>query len=498
MSFHVKAIFSSILFYLVLLCFFGYEIGLGDSVEFLGYTLNRNNPNFITGDLYISTMNTMLLNERSVFASVISIFSFDFPILFFCLHALLSIVLLLGLFRIAQFLLNDFTSSFFAIAFSFVFFYGFNAGANELYHNNLQGTTFSVAFGVWAIYCFLLNRILIGYFLVFCAMLFQPLEGFQLLLLCGGASIFLSFCNNTLLRSLLFFVLFLLPSGLYVWFLVNQQITGLGGLSPADYFDSVFVMRFPHHFIPQFFSKKGMLVLSVLYILALPYFYRRNAFVFNFLVLMGLGSFIYCIDLYFGPGALVKSWWFRSTIWLKLFGFIGVFGWLKEFFSIRKYYFGSCVLLALFCSVVFVGFYRGNIQRKNYHLGQAYKMLNPEIDICIKASQVVPPDAVFVHPLDFTALSYYGKRASYVSYKTIPRTDNGILLWKERLKLVYSLEPKRYSPAELENAVHANYLKADLDLLKNEGVSHAIFTTNHAIGQRRVVAKNDLYKIVEL
>lgn len=484
-------------FYFLLILFFGYQVGTGDSIEFIGYSVVKGISIFQTKDLFVMDMVSMPVNERWAVAGVISLLPDNYPVFYLITHAALTIVLLLGLGELVSIYISSTYVKFLVVFFSVIFFYGWNTGANELYHNNLQSTTFSTAAGVWGLVYFLKSRYSLAYFLTLISLVFQPVEGFHLMILFFGVSMVGFLMDKRQFKKMIVSLLFTSISFAYILYLLSNQNVNGGGLEATEYFRTVFEMRFPHHFIPHAFSKKGILLNSVLIVVSLIFYFQRDKQVFWFILLMALGVIVYCLDLYLGFHLLTPSWWFRSTIWLRVLGFIAVGSVVWQFFSDYLLKYLAIGITAISILVLFFLFKENILSGSYYHIGERYKAIDKEIDICIKLNNSAPEIAVIAQPFEFTANTYYGRRPSVLSYKAIPRTKNGIAIWSKRVKEVYQVTPGKYESSEIIDSANANFSKVSTEYLKSLGVTHVI-ANKESIVEGELIEANEKFKIVKI
>ena len=117
------------------------------------------------------------------------------------------------------------------------------------------------------------------------------------------------------------------------------------------------------------------------------------------------------------------------------------------------------------------------------------------VKIALKARELTPQDALFIHPMGYTELKFYGQRSSFVDYKVLVHTRAAMHVWADKVRTLYGMgwdlpqtDPSRYRQAD-------SFFEAlsceDLRLLKQKGVTHMLVSAEDGL------SCNVLQKIAE-
>lgn len=479
---------------------FGYQVGLEDGSEFLPFVKKLKHPDLYPLDLFVQSMNGMVWNERTIFSFFFSIFD-NLDLAGFIAHFCLSFLLSLGVLVLSDFVLKDVMWSSGTALIILIILHNIDLGGTTLHYNNIQGENFANTFGVWALVAIVYQKELFSLILLILATLFHPLIGLQLFLSFSSAY-FMTLILSKEYSKLKYWGAGLIIYGVCVGWLIYKIFVGHKGahnsISDIEFMNLTYYFSLSVHYTPHYFSKKGYLLHAFLLIVGI-YYNKNNLLFFKYLlIVLFLGYLLYTIGYYNSNFLITSSWWFRTTMWLKLIGIISLVALLKDVVSDRfsNYFLALTIGLTLFLIVI-----NYKSEYRIYPWTDARKV-NQEIDIALECKKITRINSLFIHPFFFTALKYYGERSSYVEYHRIIRSRQEIQQWYNRLFTVYKLDRKTqlHKNPNFYAEMNANYNQiSDLQLLelKKEGVTHVIFDNNHNTAFK-VLYQNQKYKLVLL
>ncbi len=521
-----------LLFFLLLATFasWGYNFGRGDHSEIIPYAYYLNGKWQDNFPLFLENIISYFPNERFATAFLISLFGEYIPIAVLILHIMTTYFLMLGIFRIANIFLKD------GLAFCVVWLlmlplWGINFGGNELYYNNFQASTISKSIAVWAIYFYLKNQFSKSFYLFTLSTLFHLLAGLQIGFLFLIIYFITNFYDSKKIPRLYFsqwlFIVFSLIYAISMKFSLekDQQI-----LSSSQYFEAMFYWKFNEHYAPLDFQKIG----TILYLGSLTlglYFFKQNRTVFWFFIFQMIGGVIYFLGFYVLQSNFITSLqWFKTSLWIKLFGIIAWMGILNQFvhkvtqkywlyislilslslvilvfkfnriflalgsmgviFAIVQHRLNDFYIMIMLCFIAFSGFFRA---KERVPLDVFYK--DESIQFCYKIKELKEIQQVIV-PIDFTYLESYAQKPAYVNFISTPKKNKFFANYLERIKEVYGLIPK-CSPIKKEiETAKSFYNKKDWNYwskFKENRVTHIITENVRFEGKNPVLSLGKWY-----
>lgn len=480
-----------IFIYLLLIFRHGYEYGRSDQIEILPYALKMAGIQNYTGDFFTDAISQVVPNERFMMAAFLSVFGNSQEIAVFLLHIVITLCLIAGMLRIAEHFLQDFHLAIIAFLLTQIVFFYWNLGGNELYGNDLQGSTFAEVLAVWAIVFFIEKKYIQSFSLLTIGIGFQAIAALQVVLLMAGVLTFEQISNllkgqfsldkqtKSIFISLLIFGIFGL--GYIFWIKKASDGASISANEAQAIFDITFRFRNPHHFMPSAFSLKGWLLMPICAGASL-YFFRKNKDMMLIFAMAGSIILLYTIGVEIFESRTIASFQaYKMTIWLKFLGIIAVWGIIKSKFSIPifKIYWEKSLLIAgisLLLGIIFL--FPSLIPYPISFDFKKYKERGEEVAICQAIQAKTPLNAVFITPFSFTEVPIYAKRAAYISYKANMRHAPHIFEWANRLQTLYGLDYV-HKKWDIDNAPthYENLSEAQLIALQKQGVTHAIFQT---------------------
>ena len=495
---------SSFFWVFLLLLRYGYQVGLGDSVEFLTFALQINNPDLYRYDLFMQSMLSMGWNERTLFGYFFSFFS-DPEYAAFIIHLLLAYFLALGIQVATHKFVQNFWWSQVATGLVLILFLPIDLGGNFMYYNNLQGASFAKTMGVWVIVAWLYHCRALGIGLLIPATWWQPMVGFQLFLAYSAAYLYYTWSihnKKEIKYALLSCLLYLCFAGWLVALIFVGHTEDSASVSVEKFMELSYRFTLYCHYTPHYFSKKGFLLHVLLLGIAVVFFKSRNKPLYYFILTLLAGYLIYLFGYYvLNNYLIISSWWFRTTMWIKLLGTIAGVALFADWTK-KNYYFLYKWIPVL--SIVAVLFICIKYKAENYMFPWGnYTQLNDELDIAYQCKKLTEKDAIFIQPYEFTALKYHGQRSSYVEPDRILRKRKDIVIWYNRLGSVYRLyDTKQLARNPYFNAEGTSDYKklgaADLAKFKLEGVNYIIVYADMNYKNAVLLYKNKTYQLLKL
>ena len=489
------------------MAFHGYIFGGNDLVEVLPYALYLNDTSLYPHDFFIQHISTESINERILIAKLLAVFGGSMEYVAALLHAVCSMSLLLGLYKIAQrYILNEvFIWGFLLL--TFFPLYNINLGGNELYYNMFVSSTFAKGIAVWAVYFFLEKAWTKAYGLISLIAFIQPIVGAQLFILFTGVAIvgnWFGFLTVKWSKLIGLTVLFLLTAG--IW-LVTLKLSMSAGMIDQNLFMEIIEFRLPHHFFPSYYSKKNALVLLPLFLIGLYYFRKADQQLFWFFIiaLIGLPVFVIGVEVLLNS-TVVATQWFKTTIWLKAFSVLALMALLekskigqKTQSLLQRLLYPSLVLLAVFSiGIIYAPF--SVFKKRPYDFFFASKT-TPEVQIALMAKEKTPKNAVFVLPVEFSAFKYHSQRSSYVDYKTIIHRNDAFQEWYQKVKTIYKVDIKtRRSGKDPVQVAAQNYAQLDVATINNlaqNGVTHLVMPIASKLNYP-LITENEAFAIYKI
>ena len=509
---------------LILRC--GYEFGRCDQNEMMPYVLMLGNSKLFSADLFLSTIVSIVPNERWTFVHLLALWACKLELWTFILHFICSISLLRGMEKIASLYIKNDYVVWLSILITTLVLYNKNLGGNELYYHYLVPGGMSKAIGIWGLYAFLKEKYFQSLVFFFLATLFHPLSGFQpglvviAVLFANVIREYTPFKQGNLSvnvsKTLQYTLFYFGTAGLWLILLKYKLDHSAIGGNPQDLFNIIFRFRTPHHHLPFSYPIWAYTLLTILIWAAFSYSvkekYDQLAF---FLVITFVGGIVYIIGVELLESPLIASLqWFKMTIWVKFLGVVCVLAALETFlrqmggkylafFNFKVPFFIDLVatsILILFSWVTIVFVPEILPWKVHYDLLDKQYKNDLVIDICLKAKQLTAENAVFVHPLNMTELQYYGERSCYVDWKAFPRHPFWVQKWGERIEEVYGLSYEY--PPKNKNAYADTFYKnlniSRLSQLSEKGVTHFITFATANVEGMELLAENKEYKLYKI
>ena len=299
MKFSSKILFA-ILVWSLLILRFGYSYGTGDQVELLPYTLFLHDSGLYAHDFFIQGLNASVPNERTVMANLLLPFVNHLEIFCFIFQFLSSIILILGLEKLAsRFIANKYLT-WLAVLVAMIPLNDFSLGNLELYSVCFQASGLATAIIVWAINLFLDRKYLFAATLISIATFIQLLEGLDVMMVLCAVLLIAVLRKEVSVKTFLGFVfLYAFTAVIYLGMIFMQKNIS-ADISNQELFKILFEFRHPHHFIFSAFPKIKMLVFFTLTATAVLFFSLRSKTLFQFVLIGLVGIIVYAFAVEIG------------------------------------------------------------------------------------------------------------------------------------------------------------------------------------------------------
>ncbi|MGQ9862990.1 MAG: hypothetical protein ACUVRD_00680 [Bacteroidia bacterium] len=430
----------------------------------------HEDPSFWLSDFHVAEYLKKPFHWRSLPVFFLRFLAFT-PLLKALWHGVFSVILFIGLWRMAYHFIGHPSWSSVAVLLVLPFLYHLNWGSNELYYNHLHPSLPAKALASWVWVGFLERkapRFALSFLLL--STFFHVQVGFH------TAVLSLPFWRRALPKiRLLEVVLLCLLGALFGWVFLQNQ----GFLSQEMFYSYGVHFRLNLHFDPKVFPLSRHLFFGFFLVAILILAWRRAPDVFlSFLLLAGLIS-LYLWDLYFFRMGLASLQVPRATVWVKpffvflLLGYLRGKGLLTESFSLPA---ASWLVVAAVEAFLLWRLARYP-QTATYYAWQETSL--PEVQLAQKMHQVLPPSALVAGPFDIPHLSiaqvshrhWYSMPGFFAFGKTF------LPLYAERVRNLYGLVPpasQSWSLLAPEANRHYYALCHEPDSLRRWGITHLV------------------------
>ena len=460
---HLKLLLFAALIYALFLVWHGYEFGGNDQIEILPYALKIQDSSLYANDFHLSYLLQSPINERTVVAHLLAIGNGNLAWWTFFLHAFCGITLIIAIVKISkQFIDNEYIIYLFLLVY-FVFFYKFNLGGNDVFYNQFSGSVAAKVLVAWAFYFATKNKFWFAVLMCILATFLQTIAGIQgAILVCvfllGRAFFEHGFEGFKSIKLYFFPIAYIACTGYFLYLLFSAFNSS--ALTQAELYH-IFELRLPHHFLPHTFHVLNYAMFSILIFSSLYLSWKSKSPFFFVILVSIIGCLVYTIGVYSSfPKLFLSTQWFKTTIWVKLFSVMMLFGALEKsrFFQTKYKYFWEMSLV--FMAVIILCF---TVLRFNVYQLPFVDYYSPEKDMGEFANQNLPKDALIMVQ-DATAFKYFSQRSEYFNYKSVVHREDGLKEWFARYENVYQKEYHKIpSPAYLEK-------------LKSLGITHILWS----------------------
>ncbi|HLP51880.1 MAG TPA: DUF6798 domain-containing protein [Chitinophagales bacterium] len=506
--------FSQILFavfaWSLLILRFGYRYGTGDQVELLPYTLFLDNPLLYPHDFFIQGLHVSVPNERTVMANLLLPFVKWLEITCFMLHLLTTVVLVLGLEKLARRFVKNKYVAWLSILITLIPLNDFTLGNVELYSDCFQASALAVAIVVWALNLFLDKKYLAASVLMSAATFIQLLEGLDVMMVLCVILFIAAIKREVSWKTLLGFVsVYAFTAGIYLVFIFIQKSAPAPVFCENDLFAILFQFRHPHHFIFSAFPLSKTIIFFFLSALSILFFALRSRQLL-FFVLIGLaGIVVYALSVDVLHSTFIGNFQFyKITQWIKFLGVVASLGLFAEIIekhtALWHTFKGELYLLVLAtvaCWILVLNFSTSlpySVPFQLFGMKQSDDMIN----ICQQIKQATPTDAVFIQPFENTELKFYAQRSSYVEFKANVRNKRFVCDWARRIEQVYNVGPadkeSGFMLQERADSFFYSQSFAELTGFKNREVTHLLTNKKMKPQLGSLILSNSTYEVYKL
>lgn len=512
--FTLSSMITAMAITLCLLLQYGYSIGASDSSELMPYALKMQDPSLYKHDFFLSFLSSHEPNFRSTFASLISRIGSPSFILIFVFHLLTSLLLVMGLDRLASLHIRNSAWRFAALFFALILYPYWALGAHQFYYPFLVSSGLACALAPWAL------------------LFFIRMDWFRASLLLGiitllhgsvGLSLFLALSLTLLilrkgewLRSFKLSLNWILPFTLtggisLLRIFMNRESSD----DSSRFFDIYFAFRNVHHYFIEARPLIYLLPGFVLWALSLMFLYRKKAVFYFILASSGL-MFIYFFGVEYLHAPLIASLQlYTLSPWLLFFGWLSLFSIAEDILLTLSDAFDERIKPILRVLVVFLilDLFLLRVSREeqlftgNIMIHSNEEMKDPELtDIYKHILQETPKDALFVYPPDLSSFKFFSRRSSYVDFKQVIPDAQWCKEWEQRARLIYGIDiyaaEKGFTAMEVareffESQSSTVYPSNLLQAWKKVGITHVLRRRQGDISPDCVLANSE-YEVILL
>lgn len=442
------------LFFTVTVLFLnGYRYGGGDMEEHLPQVFKKLNPALYPYDYFVNPA-TAHFTIRTVYVNTISFFSQLLPVATVCFafYVLCTFCVVVYTRKITAYFFKDAYSSYLAPVLALIFFHIWSVGSNEVLDFDLTCSVFASAFCVPAVYYVLRKRYWVAGVLLGLASLYQLLQGLQLygilLLLLALLPADKKWSNTGRLSAgYMLAGAYVLVSIFYRQFFMPQPKADMArfyeiltGIYEGHYKASAFPLK-------NYLQSLSILAVSVGLLFINRHNDRRFWAIFFGIIVGGCIAYYGATELLHW-NAIYKLQWFKTTIWISLFGAVIISGYvgrlLSRYLKIDPY---QPVLLLLLLGMViwqclFVYSVPGIIRKSwagKYMVGPYY----PKTDLNRMHAWIeknTPIDAIILAmPFDVSLLCET-KRSTPTGSRAIIHEPDFILNWYSHFASIYAID----------------------------------------------------------
>lgn len=428
----------SVVYVLIFLLWKGIVFNTADQGEHLSLVYKALDPSLYAHDFYVDaawnnfTIRFYYVHLVSWLAKWLTV---EWAVNILLFTALTSSVL--AWIRIARWISEDKVTGYIAPFLIFFIFYGWTIGGNAIQYNLLICSTLAKAIAPWALYLALRNRWLPAGIMLGISGLFQILVALQLALVLG-AYLLLKFRWKSLAGFAIMFTLFAAPM---LFPILYRQFAPDVVSNNALYYDVLYKIRNPHHYLPSLFPLSHYLKAVLLWLLAFvsgKYFIENQQVkqILRWIGIIAAGLLVYSMLLeFFQVQAIGKLQFFKTTIWAAAFSAIIVSIVVEN--ALVKYTarFPASVSGILFALIwLIVAHYKNDTPLGFDHRTDRQKELT-EVHLWI--AQNTPKDALFATFASNESFICEAKRSQFVAWNPIIHEPWFIIEWYYRFRELY-------------------------------------------------------------
>lgn len=434
-----QALAIAVLFILVK----GYTFNTGDQAEHLPQVYQMLDQELYPHDYFVQETN-QIFTVRYYYEWLISGGAKIMPVATWCFLLMLffTTVMAYSIQRIYETLFPAQKLSWLASILVLIVFNSWTVGGNGLFGNSLICSLIAKSAATFGLWRFLKGDVIgSGVSLAF-AVIFQPLVGLQLMMVQGFSLLLRQKWKEIVILGLSYAIL---ASPMIVPLLTRQA--AISGDEPQMFWDVMYRFRNYLHYLPglfpttHFVKSAIMLMTGVGALLFFDSSKKRIVLEMAAAIVLGLIVYTVCLEL-LGLNAIGKTQWFKTTIWIALFGGVGVTALISGVIPIKRnlpsgltswlkpaFVFIGLVVIA---NSALVPFLPNRLMIRNYVKTDQEKMyewisLNTE------------KDAVFLVPPDDYGFQCQAKRSIPIGFKAIIHEPQFMIAWYEEFQRIYGV-----------------------------------------------------------
>lgn len=417
------------LIYVFLICSQGVYLYGNDLIELLPYLKKISQPELYTNDLYISSAWQKPIFERTAFIYLLKIVHADNTIMRCLLHALLTVILIHGIYKLGLFILKKQTLVYWFIFAYFLISPRISFGGNEIYYNSLLASLLAKTFVIYGFYFYLEEKYSRLFICLTFATIFQAAVGFQLWFLFAVIGL-IQYKKLGFIKYFKPYILFGLPTVLYLLLLLVYSSNA--HLIAKDIFQ-IQEFRNGHHLLIQYLQYKDIISFLILFLIGIWYYKSNNQKISTFYFVQFTFLILYIIATsYFHFNPFFNFFWLKTSIYIELFSFIAITDIISSRFVTIQQLIKKESILALSISALCVFF----IAKNHFTI---IRESHDELTVSKYIKENTAIDAVCLIPPDFTSFKFISERSSYVDFKAFLQDSKYFYPWYDRVQDIYNI-----------------------------------------------------------
>lgn len=487
---------------------YGYAFGTGDHEEHLPPVYKLLNPNLYNNDFFMKGY----LNEfniRFYFIHTVYFLQYLIPINYLFFFGLILCIATLSYFwiKISYLLTQNYFASIITPLFMLFVFYSFTLGSNRITYNIFIAGVLAKVFASGGLYNFLNKKYIVSGLLFGVGTLFQILSAGQCFFI-TSVSMFFLYKEYKLKNILLFNASFFLVALFVIVPVFSSYLVPASNQEKQLFAAILYYFRAPWHYLPHKFPLADYVKYLTVFIPAVILIYRNvnaNKFVFTFILVQTVMCIIYTIFIYgFNSYVLVKSQWFKSTLWVNALSCVFIVAFLTNRFKhinlhllLNKFkvYYAIPIVVGVFFIVLFYTkntsfqIIRNRIMFGNYPLTDLQKTHQ-----WIKSN--TPLDALFIIPPDDISFSCEAQRNLLVSPHAFIHNVSSTISWYKWYNKIYGVSVKNLANQKYRDVAVKNYKQTPIYNYADYRIDN--ISTRNADSIGFIVYRNSTYKITKI
>lgn len=488
-----RHLLPALMIYSIAIIYQGYQYGQGDQSQIIPVLYEQDHPGTYLKDHYVNAYLDSPINERTVFHFLLRHLGYQNQFIVFLWHALFSILLIAAWIAIAGLYIKNRVWQWLAVALLLTLGFHFSTGGNEIYYPQLVPSLYAKALASWAIYFWIKEKYFSWIILLAIAGYLQPLVGLQLFLVMSLA-LFIKAVHEKTWKRFPFIPLIIYTVVTLPWIILLAVHNG--GHEDPDTFRQILEFRLSHHFFGSSFKLIQLAMLALFTMICVIVYEDKVKWL---VVRIAMGCLLYelGVEVLQWPFMLYTQWW-KATIWIEAFAFIGIFSFLDKKISLSKFKLNPTFILGGFLFAITLYRLTGVREAGPLYMLPFAHVSSDEIDISEQAGRLTNESSLFVIPPDLSSFRWYSKRSNYVDYKAMLHTERFLFEWYRRIEKIYGFDSESKAAGSNIDEQARYILESPTDEMlhywKSLGITHFI-SPNNAIPQFSPIGKNESYGI---